>query len=65
MKSYYTKYPQLKNLLGKVPDEIIKNELRDKVPVFEYYASLAQDIICPVFLSDVFSARCRKGVGSL
>jgi len=61
MKSYYTKYPQLKNLLGKVPDEIIKNELRDKVPVFEYYASLAQDIICPVFLSDVFPQDAERG----
>ena len=60
-QSVFERYPRLRNLRGKVPDEIIERELIPKAEQFEYYLPLAQQKIPIANLADVFPAEMERG----
>lgn len=54
LTSILEQYPQLGNLRGKVPDEVIEHEAEPKIEQFEHYRPLAQQLIPASRLCDIF-----------
>lgn len=61
LMEWLTRYLQLENLRGKVPDDVLQRELGEKVPRFEALLPRARQVIRTVRLDEVFPAELEQG----
>lgn len=60
-KSIFERFPQLNNLRGRVPDEIIEKEVSEKIDGFELHSAQARKLIPTVRLHQIFPAELEGG----
>lgn len=61
LNTFFTKYPQYKNLRSLVSDQLIIEEIANQADKFEKVYSKAQKRIKTVIFSDIFPAELEKG----
>lgn len=57
----FKRYPQLANLRGKVPDEVVRREMEEKAPRFERSAARARRLIPMARMVDLFPPELERG----
>ncbi len=60
-QSVYERYPELVTLKGRVPDELVVEEVKSTVEEYEHYSRIADERIPTVFLSDIFPIEVERG----
>lgn len=57
----YDKYPELATLKGRVPDELVVQEVKSTSEEYEHYARIAAERIPTIMLSNLFPAEMEQG----